>query len=395
MLRNKWFITLSLIGLATLIVACSMQTTPTVDPNIGTEQLAQTLVAMQTLSAGATAVAELTQISQATPGAATQEQDNQIPVTGPTSTTVVQPTLVVPTLAPVQPTPIPVPCNWAQFVADVTFPDNSQILPGTAFTKVWRVKNIGSCAWSPNYALVWTDSFKMAGKNPQPIGVTVLPGQTVDIGVSLITPTSPTGTYASYYMLQNEQGTQFGIGNNANNPLWLKIRVTGEQKTVYEMLSDVKRAGWQNSTTLITYADTSKPDNGFAYDTPTPQLENGSVENETGLIMHPNAASDGKMIGTFPTFTVKDGDHFLSVIGCQYGYVKCNIEFTLSYRTEGGATTVLATWDEINEGKVNKIDVNLSKIAGSTVNLILTVSANGDPVDDYGIWLRPRVVGYR
>jgi hypothetical protein len=394
MLRNKWFITLTLIGLATVIVACSIQTTPTPESNIGTDQLAETLVAIQTLSAGATAVAELTQISQATPTSGSQQPGVPTPIIVAT-TTVAQPTLVVPTVAPPAPTAISVPCNWAQYITDVTFPDYSQILPGTAFTKVWRVKNIGTCAWSPGYALVFTDGFKMQGTNPQAIGVTVLPGQTADIGVKLVAPISPTGTYTSYYKLQNEQGSQFGIGDNASNPLWIKIKVTGEKKIVYDMVTDAKRAAWQNSVATITFGDTSNPNNGFATDTPAPQLENGSIENETGLVMHPNAVSNGSIQGTFPAFTIKDGDRFQSVIGCQYGYVKCNIKFTLSYRTEGGATTALASWDEINEGLVNKVDVDLSKLAGKTINLILTISTNGDPVDDYGIWLRPRVVGYR
>jgi hypothetical protein len=143
MLRNKWFITLTLIGLATVIVACSIQTTPTPESNIGTDQLAETLVAIQTLSAGATAVAELTQISQATPTSGSQQPGVPTPIIVAT-TTVAQPTLVVPTVAPPAPTAISVPCNWAQYITDVTFPDYSQILPGTAFTKVWRVKNIGT-----------------------------------------------------------------------------------------------------------------------------------------------------------------------------------------------------------------------------------------------------------
>jgi hypothetical protein len=64
----------------------------------------------------------------------------------------------------------------------------------------------------------------------------------------------------------------------------------------------------------------------------------------------------------------------------------------LSYSIGGGAATVLASWDETYEGKVNKVDVDLSSLAGKSVNLILTVTANGDATDDYVVWLRPRIM---
>jgi len=64
----------------------------------------------------------------------------------------------------------------------------------------------------------------------------------------------------------------------------------------------------------------------------------------------------------------------------------------LSYSIGGGAATVLASWDEIYDSKVNKVDVDLTSLAGKSVNLILTVLANGDATDDYAIWLRPRIM---
>jgi hypothetical protein len=64
----------------------------------------------------------------------------------------------------------------------------------------------------------------------------------------------------------------------------------------------------------------------------------------------------------------------------------------LSYSIGGGASTLLASWDEIYDGKVKKVDVDMSGLAGKNVNLILTVLSNGDATEDYVIWLRPRIM---
>ncbi len=46
-------------------------------------------------------------------------------------------------------------CDWAQFVTDVTVPDGSIYPPGATFTKTWRLKNIGTCTWTPSYSMVY------------------------------------------------------------------------------------------------------------------------------------------------------------------------------------------------------------------------------------------------
>ncbi len=46
-------------------------------------------------------------------------------------------------------------CNIAEFVKDVTVPDDTRLPPGEAFEKTWRLKNIGTCEWTPAYAIVF------------------------------------------------------------------------------------------------------------------------------------------------------------------------------------------------------------------------------------------------
>lgn len=365
---------------ALILAACGNQTTPTPGPEEKATQLVQTLDALATVSAGETAVAQLTQIAAAyTPTPISLIPTATYMAVLPTATAVVIP----PTVAPP-----PTPCNWAQFVADVTYPDWTTIKPNTSFKKVWRLRNIGTCSWSPGYALVFSNGYNM-GSATTPINFTVAPGQTADIAVNLVSP-SKNGNYESYYKLRDTNGVLFGIGGTANGPFWLKIKVVSPTAVVYEMVPDASRATWSNSTTTITFGDTSTPANGLAYSSANPQIETGSVEDESGLIMKPDAA--GSVKGIFSAYTVQSGDHFLSVIGCQYGHTSCNAKMQLSYSIGGGAATVLASWDETYEGKVKKVDVDISSLAGKSVNLILTVTANGDATDDYVVWLRPRIM---
>jgi hypothetical protein len=371
---------LALIIAALFLAACGIRTTPTPGPEEKATWLVQTLDAMATISAGETAVAQLTQIADAaTPTSILLMPTATYMAAQPTATQVVVP----PTIAPP-----PTPCNWAQFVADVSYPDWSTVKPNTSFKKIWRLRNIGTCSWTPGYALVFVSGYNM-GSVTTPINFTVAPGQTADIAVNLVSP-GKNGNYESYYKLRDGNGVLFGISGTANAPFWLKIKVAAPTTVVYEMVPDASRASWSNSSTAITFGDTSTPANGLAYSSANPQIETGSVENESGLIMKPDSA--GAVKGIFPSYSVQAGDHFLAVIGCQYSHTSCNAKFQLSYSIAGGAATVLASWDEVYEGKVNKVDVDISSLAGKNVDLILTVLANGDAADDYVVWLRPRIM---
>ena len=36
----------------------------------------------------------------------------------------------------------------ASFVRDVNYPDGTYVVPGTSFTKTWRLRNVGTQAWT-------------------------------------------------------------------------------------------------------------------------------------------------------------------------------------------------------------------------------------------------------
>ena len=113
---------------------------------------------------------------------------------------------------PIPPSPT---CDKGAFVADVTIPDGSTVAAGSAFTKTWRIKNIGSCTWTTAYALAFVmgDPFGAASIINLPASVApVAPGETKDFSINMVAPITP-GHYRSYWRFRNAAGTQFGVGS--------------------------------------------------------------------------------------------------------------------------------------------------------------------------------------
>jgi hypothetical protein len=118
-----------------------------------------------------------------------------------------------------------VPCNWVQFISDVTIPDDWETTPNDHFTKTWRLKNIGSCTWTSGYDLVFDHGDQMGAPASQQLTAgTVAPGQTIDVSVDLVSPAAD-GTYQGYFKLKASDSTIFGIGSSADGAFWVKIVV--------------------------------------------------------------------------------------------------------------------------------------------------------------------------
>ena len=124
-------------------------------------------------------------------------------------------------------------CDAAQFIADVTIPDNTALKPGEIFTKTWRLKNVGTCSWDAGYT-VNVDSgpgmtqntayllSKVSSKSP------VGPGDTVDISLDMQASSTP-GTYQTFWRLQNGTGNVVPVDGGASGKLFfVQIVVSGE-----------------------------------------------------------------------------------------------------------------------------------------------------------------------
>lgn len=118
--------------------------------------------------------------------------------------------------------PRPEDCtDKAVLLKDVTIPDGTILKSGQAFTKTWRLKNIGTCPWDAGYALVFLTGDRMSAPDSVPLKIT-LPGQNINISVKLIAPKAA-GQYIGVFTLRNPVGQFVMIGTSDN--IWVKITV--------------------------------------------------------------------------------------------------------------------------------------------------------------------------
>ncbi|MDD2920757.1 MAG: NBR1-Ig-like domain-containing protein [Anaerolineales bacterium] len=280
-------------------------------------------------------------------------------------------------------------CYWAQFIADVTVPDGTSYAPGAAFQKTWRLKNIGSCAWtSSDVSLIFDSGEKMNAPSSVALPTTVNPGQTVDISVNMTAPSSA-GHYFGYYKFKSASGGIFGIGSTANKSFWVEIYVSGSANAGYDFTANAASAAWSSGAGALSFPGTDGSANGYSLKRDAPKLENGIASAQAGLIFVPNNVSNGYIQAVYPAFRVQSGDRFQATIGCEYGATNCYVAYRLDYQIGSNAARTFWTFRERYEGLSYNANVDLSSLAGQDVKFILVISAYGSPLEDRALWVNP------
>ena len=307
-----------------------------------------------------------------------------------------------PTPLPLPSTPVPVPtastlspgssCDRASFVSDVSVPDGTVFAPGQAFTKTWRLKNVGTCTWTTSYSIVFSSGEQMGGPAALNLPNQVAPGQTVDLSLNLIAPATA-GTYRGYWLLKNASGKLFGISSLGTKPFWLEIKVSGTPSTSagYDFVANVCQAQWMSGWGVLPCPGADWAEKGYILTVNSPRLENNTVDSRSGLLTGPQYVYNGYIQGIYPPYTVQSGDRFQSIVNCEYGAKGCYVIFRLDYLTSDGQTKTLWSFGEKYEGLYYQADVDLSPLAGQTVRFGLMVSSAGSPTADRAIWVAPRI----
>jgi hypothetical protein len=341
-----------------------------------------------TLNALYTSAAE-TLSSMSTQGASTATAQSFITptpllsISTPTATSV---TLL--TFTPV--TPIQVTrCDAASFIDDITYPDGSVVTTGGTFTKIWRVKNVGTCTWNTSYALVFASGERFDAANVVSFPGTVAPGQSVDLAVNLTAPTK-NGNYIGYWKLRNSSGVLFGTGAN-DSSIYVDVKVSGYTVGAYDFLAKVCDASWTNgSGDDLPCPGTQGDDRGFVVTLNSPKMEDGkSIGN--ALLTYPEKSNNGMITGKYPNFNVEAGDRFQAYIGCLQKANDCDMIYRLQYQIGKGDIQTIGQWREVYEGEYFPVNVDLSFLAGSRVKFILTVLSNGSSHEDFALWVTPRI----
>ena len=180
-------------------------------------------------AAAETVQAQLTQVSQ--PPATSELLTDTVVLTGSPSPTLHSATV---TQKPDSTTTQETRCNMGEFVSDITIPDDTQIQPGKKFDKTWRLKNTGTCTWSPAYAVVFIGDNELNAPASVQLSISpVAPGETIDVTVPLQAPLSY-GKFRQNFKIADETGEQFGVGSNGSKPFWAQI-VVGEELSCSEV----------------------------------------------------------------------------------------------------------------------------------------------------------------
>ncbi len=368
---------LLILGLI-LLSACSSSRAESAQQAIYTSA-AHTLAAQLTLAVGETAVAQLTQI-------AAQPTETPVPPTQPSPSPTATPTIPPPTATPSG------PCNWAEVVQDISIADNSVFFPGGVFTKIWRVRNIGTCTWTPAYALVFAAGDPLGGPASVSLPGDVRPGAAVDLSVTLTAPGAP-GVYSSGWLLRDPSGVLFGTGPQAQDPLTVQVQVAlppTQGRGEYDFALAYCSAQWSSGTAILTCPGSVDDPNGSVVLLGQPYLES-RLENEPALWTRPNAAPNGSLLGGYPGYVVRSGDRFRAEVGCLFNSPGCDMTFTLDYRRADGVIVNLGMWREVYDGLTTTINLDLSSLAGQAVQFLFGVQNLGDPLAANAFWLAPHI----
>lgn len=152
------------------------------------------------------------------------------PPTSAPATQAAPPTAAITVVSPITPTntaPAVIPTNppgctdSASFVADVTVPDNTPFSQQDVFTKTWRLRNNGTCAWNANYSLTFSNGEQMGAPASVPLAYTP-PDETLDLSVSLVAPARD-GAFVGNFELRNDSGQPIPV--DFGKYIWVTIVV--------------------------------------------------------------------------------------------------------------------------------------------------------------------------
>ncbi len=374
--------------------------------------------ATPTSTPSATPTSTPTRTPSATPTRTPSATPTRTPSATPSSTPTRTPS-ATPTPSVVAMPTMDVSCNRALFVADVTIQDYAVLHAGEAFTKTWRIRNVGTCTWTTAYRLVFVRGEKMSAPDFITLPVDVLPGQSIDLSVNLVAPVTP-GRHQGYWQLQSADGKMFGVGPAGAAPIWVRIRVSAvpvpftstavpslETPTPIstsivqptpvldiplDFVEKVCMADWQSNSGALLCPGLEGDPRGFVIPVSRPQLEDGTVADLPALLTVPQFSAEGYVEGIYPLYLVQSGDHFQTTVGCEKDAEACSVLFRVGYVDEGGSRVELWNFGEFYDGQYFNLDLDLSGLAGREVRFVLSISALGSAVGDRALWVAPRIV---
>jgi hypothetical protein len=238
-----------------------------------------------------------------------------MPPSGPAATPT--PGTAIPQTAAVLPTGAADCTDQAAFVDDVTIRDNTQLLPGEPFVKIWRLQNAGTCTWTQAYSLAFLGGDLLESSPAVFLSGSVPPGSSTDLSVDMVAPQQP-GNYQGFWKLHNPDGKYFGIGPSGDLSFWVKI-VVAEQETPGSEATPSPTAAVNPTipaATEIEVQGTAELQSGDSID-----LDNGMAAPSSGgdLGLQSSAGNPVRLqaLGSAALALFADGTGSISAAACQ------------------------------------------------------------------------------
>jgi hypothetical protein len=277
------------------------------------------------------------------------------------------------------------PCYAAEFSGDLTIPNGQIIPPNTSFTKIWRIKNVGSCTWPKGSYMVPTSGNGWVGDAAK-YNNTVKPGKSVDYKVDLVSPMISPGSFVAFkgnWLLRVDKNTKLESRNR--DPFLVSIHVTDitAGTIVWDFVNSYCSAKWEGTNDNDLDCPSSK-DNKYGFvRRPSPATLEGPG---SGLVVpaaiwsQPASSKKATITGTFSGMYIPPGTRLRASVGCLHDKKECDVQMDLSYRVIGGdkvlINSILEEYDGVTHTLVDNFD--LSPFAGNYVSFIFEVKAIGD-----------------
>lgn len=392
-MRPRRLTTLLICGLvlAASALSCNLPTMATPSPAPGLDTQVALTVDARLTETGA---------PPETPGA------SEGPTARPTWT--LKPSATRPQDTRVPPSATPRPCNEASFIQDVTIADGTKMTPGQAFTKTWRLQNVGTCTWTSGYAVVFVSGEAMGAPAVVNLQGDVPPNSTVDFSIGMKAPASP-GKYTGFWKMRAADGEQFGV-SGIDQPFFVQIEVIALTATpsptttstaaptsssaglVYDLAEHYCDAEWRSRSGVLDCPGIEGDAWGYALRRANARVETGAEAGTPALLTYPDSSANGAITGKYPPLQIQKGQRFQASLGCAYGASGCSVVFQLNYIIGDSPAASLGQWTHNYSGALENVDVDLSPLAGKQAQIILAVLSGGSSEGDQALWVNPRII---
>ena len=189
-------------------------------------------------------------------------------------------------------------------------------------------------------------------------------------------------------------GKVIGAGSTYTDPLVVQVKVnqTNMTGTAYDFFANACSALWSSAAGPLQCPGRDGDTQGFLLKISQPRLETGAFDPRPGLLTFPQNTYNGYIQGVYPAFRVQAGDHFRSIVNCEYAASSCLVLFSLDAQLGSGPLQNLWVIGEVYDGKVYQADIDLSRFAGQDVKFVLQVYSFGPSSGDRALWVAPSII---